>query len=713
MTKTFGDRDLYVSPDGRDSWSGDVAEPTMDGTDGPLQSIVASRDVLRGRRTQGEQMEPVTVWLRGGDYPVTEPLTFEPQDSGPITYASYPGEDAVITSAVTIEGRETTTIHGQTAWVTDVSEHLEQKSYFRSLFVNGERRGRPRLPKKDFFWMADVPDISLEDSGLFDGSRRFEAKEGDLAAWSDIQDADIVVMHFWVDDRMPIESYDPKTRMLTSSRKSIFALKDDWSGRWAKYYVDNVFEALTEPGEWYLHRRQGKLYYLPLPGETLTNTTITVPSALQLLRLAGDPVAERYVEFLQFKDLTFRHTDWTHASGLPVWYDPYRAPRECRRRDSWKPFIEHNGTDPNTDYATVPQGAIHLPGAIFLEGARHCALENCRVENIGWYGIDLGEGCVNNSLTHNTISDMGAGGIKMDGGDHTSLMGRRTGHNRISDNHIHGGGKIAGASTGIILVHAFGNYVGHNHIHDMLYTGISCGWVWGYAENVSRDNTIEKNHIHDIGQGILSDMGGIYCLGVQPGTVVRGNLIHDVTASNYGGIGIYLDEGSSHMVIEDNIVYNVSTNGYEQHFGRENMVRNNVFALAGESPVQNTKGPREQKGTGRYSFTLMQNIILTKTELLGCQGFGQPVSGNCFWASRNNLFWSVGEGIPRFTCKTDVIEDMTLDALQAAGGDIGSVMADPGFKDPTHGDFALPENSPAYRLGFRTIDMRDVGPRPI
>src|SRR5690606_34811764 len=126
------------------------------------------------------------------------------------------------------------------------------------------------------------------------------------------------------------------------------------------------------------------------------------------------------------------------------------------------------------------------------------------------------------------------------------------------------------------------NEISHNEIHDLFYSGISCGWTWGYEESVSRDNRIEHNHIYDLGHGFLSDIGGIYTLGVQHGTVIRGNLIHDIEQKNYGGWAIYLDEGSSHILVEGNVCHDLGSNGFNQHYGRENIVRCNIFAFGRE-----------------------------------------------------------------------------------------------------------------------------------
>jgi hypothetical protein len=471
--------------------------------------------------------------------------------------------------------------------------------------------------------------------------------------------------------------------------------------------MENVFEALSEPGEWYLDRSAGKLYYIPRKGETPETVNTVIPRTYQWLRVTGG--------LLRFRNLTFRYTDWDRVPGLPLWCDPYRPRSQWRRKDSWKHFIENNGTDPETVYATVPQGAIHLPGSIFFEGARDCSVENCVIEHAGHYAVDIGEGCARLRLTGNVIRDFGAGGIKADGGDHTAPAERRTGNIIITDNHIHNGGRIAGASGGIILVHSFSNLVAHNEIHDLYYTGISCGWVWGYDESVSRNNRIEKNHIYDLGKGVLNDMGGIYLLGIQPGTVVRGNVIHDVEKANYGGSGIYLDEGSSHITVEENLAYNVSSSPFTQHYGNENIIRNNIFAFGSEEQVSLGRGPSHQGGTAKYAFSLVRNIILARDELIIGYGIldSSPPLRDLPWFSAGNLFWSLSGKQPVFRQgnRENPAARKDLQELQQTGQDISSRAADPKFRDPLNGDFTLPGDSPALGLGFIPFNLSDAGPR--
>jgi hypothetical protein len=693
----FSKSDLYVSPQGNDAWSGALPEPNAEHSDGPLATIQRARDVVRRRKLCGELSSPLTVWLRGGRYALTQPLTFGPQDSAPVAYAAYPGETPVLDGGRPIGDWSEGELNGHKVLVASLPEVAAGHWYFRQLFVSGQRRQRPRLPKEGYYWIAEVPGKAVT-APLFEGSDTFRAAPGDIRPWRNLTDVEVVALHSWIEERMPIASFDEQSGLVTSTRTSAMHLRDDRQARFARYYVDNVLEALQEPGEWYLDRSAGKLYYMPLPGETAQNIEAVAPTVLQLLRLEGKPDEGQYVEFLRFEGLTFRHTDWLQPKGGKERFD-----------------------SPGIDYASAPQAAFNVPGAIRLEGARYCAIEDCTLEHVGWYGIELADGCTGNRVVGNEIADLGAGGIKLDGSDAQGSMARRTGNNVVTDNHIHQAGRIFHSAVGILSVHSFGNEIAHNHIHDLYYSGISCGWVWGYAESVSKDNRIEKNHIHHIGQGWLSDMGGIYTLGVQPGTVLRGNLIHDIEKWGYGGWAIYPDEGSSHILIENNVCYDTNSDVFHQHYGRENMVRNNVFAFGREGIARHSRiwgrdvHPSVDKSF--RAFVLERNILVSDGQLLFVGGHSAPLTRRNF-LSDLNLLWDVsraplsGDAVYDAKRQVSCPSPLGISAWQALGQDTHSIVADPGFVDLEKRDFTLREDSPALALGFQPIDLSDVGPRP-
>jgi hypothetical protein len=685
----FGKNDLYIAPQGNARWSGTLPEPNATGTDGPLATLAQARDVVRERKQTGRLSEPITVWLRGGRYPLRAPVTFGVEDSAPVTYTAYPGEVAILDGGIAITSWTTAMINGQAAWVADLPVVAGARVVPHQLFVNGRRCPRTRLPREGFYWIAGVQGEPQE--GDFTGvpaTDCFTANPGDIVPWHNLTDVDVVALHYWIEERLPLQSFDPATNLVTSTRRSTFGLKDDWADRLARYYVENVFEALNEPGQWYADRTTGKLYYLPLPNEAPESSQAFIGLTRQFLVLQGKPDENRYVEFIRFEGLTFEHAEWDQ---------PHQV-------------IEQPGGK-KVDLASAGQASNNIPGVIYLEGARYCAIEDCTIAHIGWYGIELGDGCQGIRLVGNTIIDMGAGGIKLSGSDAAGALVRRTGNNVITDNHIYDGGIVFHAAVGVLARHTNGNEISHNHIHDLFYTGISCGWVWGYADSVSCNNHIEYNHIHHLGKKLLSDMGGIYLLGSAPGTILRGNLIHDVEKWNYGGWAIYPDEGSSFVLIEKNIGYNTSSQPFHQHYGKLNIVRNNIWAFGREGVA------RTSKAEGHKQLIFERNIFLANGQPTIVGGYPGVLEKRDFY-SELNLFWDISGQAPVCadvtTDKQAVQHNHTVFSMadwQAMGFDRFSVVADPLLADPAHGDFTIAANSPALAIGFEPFDLSAAGTR--
>jgi parallel beta-helix repeat protein len=223
------------------------------------------------------------------------------------------------------------------------------------------------------------------------------------------------------------------------------------------------------------------------------------------------------------------------------------------------------------------------------------------------------------------------------------------------------------------------------------------GWNWGYQETPCRANVIEFNHLHDIGQGMLSDMGAVYTLGIQKGTIVRNNLIHDVNSFTYGGWGLYTDEGSSDIILENNVVYATKSAGFHQHYGRDNIVRNNIFAFGKEYQLMRT---REE---AHISFIFTNNIVYFDSGTL----LGSNWKNDNFRIDHNIYFDT------RASRPGDIpFAGATFAEWQARNHDRNSLLADPLFQDAPNHNFTLNPASPALKRGFNAIDLGHVGVRP-
>jgi GH141 insertion domain/Periplasmic copper-binding protein (NosD) len=671
-----GAADFFVSPRGKDTWSGKPAAPGQD--DGPFATVARARGAVRALIRALKEPRRVRVVLRGGTYFLDSPLEFGPEDSGsedgPVVYAAAAGERVILSGGRRLERGHWGEVNGHRAWVVDIPGVKEGRWRFRQLFVSGARRPRTRLPKQGEYRIESLPGYTGDF--LRSPTQQFVYAPGDIVpTWRNLRDVEIVGITRWLDNRLPIESVNAQTRTVAFDRPSLFALLA--GDRPGPYWVENVFEALETPGQWYLDRPRGVLYYLPRSGEVMSSAEIIAPRLAQVVRVVGR--ADAPVHDLRFEGLVFAHTEW----------------------------------QPPADYASSLQAGIEVPGAVLFDYAERCAVTGGGIEQIGNYGVEVGVGCTDIEIARNRIADIGAGGIRIghffswetDGSGRLTDRGARRKaampdgpHSRritVADNEIAHGGRFTPEAVGVFVGDNADNQVIHNHIHHLYYSGISVGSVQDFGPSQATGNVIEYNHVHHIGQGVLSDLAGIYTCST-PGSRIAYNVVHDVVRRDYGGWGIYPDEGSHDLSIRKNLVYRCQDGALFVHHSRNITAENNIFALNRAAQV-------ERGGIGGFELTCRRNLNYYK-EGKAVGDYGDEHCGRDVCAFDHNLYWNAS-GRPASFGKKSLAE------WQALRQDRNSLVADPLFVDPDQGDFRLRRGSPAARIGFEPWDLSAIGPR--
>lgn len=629
--------EIYVAPGGDDAAKGTK--------DQPLASLERARDMARELKKSSTQA-PVRIVLRGGDHFLKQTLVLSPEDSN-LTIAAFPGERSVISGGQPIKNWQPGSINGKSCWVADLNAPSQR--YFRELFIEGQadpRRPQTRVPEKGFFRFSTENPLGKGDSWRIQPtSLKFNV--GEMKDWSNVGDADLVFLQRWLDCHNKLARVDEASRTVFFAPKAAKGISDS-NSKPAQYFVYNVKEALDAPGEWYLDRPTMKLYYIPLPGETMAKTTAIAPRLEVLLQIQGSTANK--VQGLRFEHVSFRHAETDVFDG-------------------------------------GRQGAANIPGGVVLQNARDCAFFGCEFTQMGCYAAEVAAGGADNKFVACHFHNLSGGGVRVDEGSE---------HTTVADCDIHQVGRVWLTSDGVFIQNSPRNRVLHNHIYDLYYSAVACGWTWGYGPTQCFDNQFEYNLIHDLGYGLLDDMGGFYTLGAQAGTVIRGNVIHDVTSYHYGGWGIYTDEGSAGILIEGNLVYRANNGGFHQHYGRDNILRNNIFAMAGLVELKRSRYEHIN------SFTFEKNLVYLAPEAMLFEGRWED--GN--YAMRSNLFWRHGGGKVDFNGKT-------LEQWQRLGNDSGSALADPLFRNVATDDFTLQPGSPALKMGFQPIDVAQAGPRKL
>jgi len=644
---------IYLSPLGNDTNSGTI--------DKPLASLPMARDMARKIRA-GNPQQPVEIIALEGEYMMLQPLVLEQADAGtdvsPTVFKADKGARVIFRGGVQITGFE---IVNDNLWRAFVPQVAYYDSYFEQLYVNGRRATRAKSPNKGFYYVKGV-DETIAEKGtgrvppvavqkvLVDSS---DARNIAGFTDQDYEDALVVFYHNWDNTRKRILGF--------SNEQPAFFIAGEGMKPWnpinnkSRWLIENYRGALDAPGEWYLDR-SGYLYYIPLPGETISNTVVHAPILKEFIRIKGES-PEKPVSNIRFENLSFK------VAG-------YRTPSA--------------GNEPAQAAATV--GAV-----ITLDYAEKINFLDCEIAQTGTYSFWFRRGCSNCKINHCYMHDLGGGGVKIGETTLRTAVNEITSNITVDNNIITDGGHIFPCAVGIIIFHASDNKLTYNEISNLRYSGISVGWVWGYAYSPSKRNIVRFNHIHHLGWGELCDMGGVYTLGASEGTVVSDNLIHHVYSYDYGGWGLYTDEGSFGITMENNLVYACKNSGFHQHYGKENIIRNNIFALNIRAQLQATRIEDHRS----ISFT--NNIIyFDKGTLLSSNWhkFNLLSDYNCYWDTRTKDI--------RFA-------DKTFSEWQKSGRDLHSIVADPMFTDPGNFDFTLKKFKVTGKIKFTPFDYSRAG----
>lgn len=637
FVRCTNDHTIYVAPGSSGSPDGSRNNPFSD-----IHEAISKAMSVRSADT-------VYIRLLPGIYYLDRTIVIDRNPASPLVIQGDVGHTSIISGAIPLSFEK-----GDPGWKTFIPQVSRYGFKVEQLYVNDERAVRAKSPDKGYFYIGGSSETVHFRGGERApryGTQRFEVGKGcleELKGMPEEEYSDVMAMfyHNWDNTRQYLSHVEPDSGCIFLNGKGL----KPWNPitRGSRFILENYSAALSEPGEWFCDRK-GELSYLPREGEVLEQAVAYVPVLSQLLKIEGsegDPVSN-----IVLRDLSFQHA-------------AYVMPK--------------TGNEPC-------QAAADIDAAIRLDFAKNITLENCEVKHTGNYGIAFNRACEGCRLVHSYLYDLGAGGVKI--GESEKYVTRNI---TVENNIIQKTGNVFPCGVGVVIFHSSDNRVLHNEISNLLYSAVSLGWVWGYGPSCAVNNEVAYNHIHHIGWGELSDMGAVYTLGKSPGTRIHNNVIHDVYSYDYGGWGLYTDEGSSGIVLDSNLVYACKSGGFHQHYGKDNVIKNNIFAFGHYFQLQFTRVEEHR------SFSFANNIVL-----MDCGDLLQGPWNKADIDLHDNCFWDLQEG--------DNCGKNDADNKWLRQGSRHNLFADPHFTDPYRGDFSFRDRETADKIGFVPFDFQNAG----
>ena len=636
----------FVSPNGNDKNNGSEKAP--------FKSIKAAQDKARGQKSN------VTIYLHNGEYRLDKTLIFTPQDGNSnkqLTLSSYPGEQAIISGGVQLKLKWQPYKNG--IWQTKVESGVS----IDMLTVNGKIAHMARYPNYD------------STAVRFNGTSADATSPERVKIWKNPAGGFLHAMHVsdWGDFHYRITGKDESGNLKMEGgwqNNRPYGLSKD------NRMVENIFEELDAPGEWFYGSNESVLYYYPLPSENVANSVFEVAQFKHLIEFRG-------TEKEPVKNITIKNIEFTQTARTFM--------------EKYEPLLRSDWT-------------VYRGGAIIFEGTDNCHLDGCYLHNLGGNAVFFSNYNRHSGISGSHITQIGASAICFVGDSnavrsplfnyHNSLtlnqIDRQQGPKSnnypvecmVFDNLIHTIGLFEKQITGVELSMCKSITLSHNSIYDVPRAGINVSeGTWG-------GHIIEYNDVFETVKE-TGDHGSFNSWGrdrfwhpdrnemnrvaaKEPSLILADATSTIIIRNNRfrcdRGWDIDLDDGSSNYHIYNNLCLN---GGIKLREGFYRVVENNIL-------VNNTFHPHVWFENSGDVFT--RNIVMEPYQPINLLGWGAMADFNIF--SNNKAF----------------------DEAKKLGVDHHSIVFPVEFIDPAHGNFRVKSNaSSVFRIGFQNFDMDNFG----
>ena len=577
---------FYVSPSGNDAAAGTK--------DAPFKTITQAQKAVRA--INGSMTGDIEVILREGTYVLPSTVNFTEADGGKdghyVRYKAADGEKPLITGGMQITGW---TIHDE---ANNIWKAEGVDGRFRQLYVNNRKAVRACFPnviaaneKGNGGFDHDFVRLTKVDSS----GRAFDVSADYVKNIKNIEDVEIHLMIAWSENILRLEKAqvnggtaklipkDPeRTKLFHRAYPMLGTAFASNPPKQQVFYLENSYDLIDAPGEWYLDEKNQTLYYKPREGESMATAHVVAPRLNTLFSVLGKDTKNK-VGYMSFEGLIFAHSNYT--------------------RPSEEGFLDLQAANFNVDVLPDPgrgnweklnsnKYLLWRPDAAFrVENAHHFLVQGNVFSQIAATGLDFVSGTNDDMIQGNAFFEIGAAGIMLgkfyqdstteihiayNPSDKDEISTRDTVKNNLVTNvtNEHQGAVGIGAGYPRYVV------IEHNEVSYTYYSGISIGFGWTKNQTAMTNNHVNWNEIHHIAR-LLCDSGPIYTLSNQgTGSEIQHNYIHDNGTSkwaDYWNVPIYLDEGSSGFTVKENVFKNSPAGVGQNQAGQNNLQQSNNY----------------------------------------------------------------------------------------------------------------------------------------